>query len=143
VGDRWTDLAERLAARGPDVEQPFLSLHYLYGLARAGRPETWALMAAFRRRAMEAPAFSQAIWSEVALPAAEGILAFLGGRPDEAVRALDLAMPDLHRIGGSHAQRDLFHQIRQNAETRRDPRGDRAGPGGAGVDASRAAGLGV
>ena len=38
-------------------------------------------------------------------------------RPDEAVRYLDQAMPSLARIGGSHAQRDLFDQIRLAALT--------------------------
>ena len=117
VGDRWIDVAERLAARGPDVEQPFLSLQYLYGLARAGRPEAVALMAAFRHRAREAPAFSREVWAEIAMPAAEGIVAFLAGRPEDAVRSFDRASPRLHRIGGSHAQRDLFDQIRLAALT--------------------------
>ncbi len=117
VGDRWNGVADRIAARGPDVEQPFLSLQYLYALARAGRPEAEALMDAFRRRAREAPGFSRAVWAEIALPAAEGIVAFLAGRPDEAVGYLDRALPRLHRIGGSHAQRDLFDQIRLAALT--------------------------
>src|SRR5579859_3730863 len=117
VGDRWTDVAGRIAARGPDVEQPFLSLQYLYGLARAGRPEAEALMDAFRHRAREAPAFSREVWDEIALPVADGIVAFLGGRPDDAVGAIDRALPRLHRIGGSHAQRDLFDQIRLAALT--------------------------
>jgi tetratricopeptide (TPR) repeat protein len=117
VGGRWSGVADRIAARGPDVEQPFLSLQYLYGLARDGRPEAEDLMDAFRRRAREAPAFSRGVWAGIALPAAEGILAFLAGRPEDAVRALDRALPRLHRIGGSHAQRDLFEQVRLAALT--------------------------
>ncbi|MDB5480053.1 MAG: hypothetical protein JWO83_1106 [Caulobacteraceae bacterium] len=117
VGDRWSDLADRIAARGEDVEQPFLSLQYLYGLARAGRPEAEGLMDAFRRRAREAPDFSREVWAQIALPTAEGIVAFLAGRPEDAVRRLDRALPRLHRIGGSHAQRDLFDQIRLAALT--------------------------
>ncbi len=117
VGDRWIDLAEHLAARGLDVEQPFLSLHYLYGLARAGRPEAEPLLEAFRRRERQAPPFSRAAWADVALPVAEGVIAYLADRPDEAVRHLDRAMPSLARIGGSHAQRDLFDQIRLAAQT--------------------------
>jgi hypothetical protein len=112
VGDRWADVADRLAARGPDVEQPFLSLHYLYGLARAGRPEAETLLEAFRRQARAAPPWSRAVWAEVALPAAEGLAAFLAGRPEDAIAGLDRALPNLARIGGSHAQRDLFEQIR-------------------------------
>ncbi len=117
VGDRWIDLSHHLAARGLDVEQPFLSLHYLYGLARAGRPEAEPLLEAFRCRARQAPPFSRAAWADVALPVAEGITAYLADRPDEAVRHLDRAMPNLARIGGSHAQRDLFDQIRLAALT--------------------------
>ena len=117
VGDRWDDLATRIAARGADVEQPFLALHYLYGLTRAGRPEAATQLAAVRRQTQVAPLFSRGAWAEVALPAAEGIVAFLGGRPDDAVRALTMAAPELHRIGGSHAQRDLFDQIRAAATT--------------------------
>jgi hypothetical protein len=115
VGDRWDDLAAHIAGRGVDVEQPFLALHYLYGLARAGRSESTAQFAAIRRQAEVAPTFSRGAWGEVALPAAEGIVAFLGGRPDDAVRALTLAAPQLHRIGGSHAQRDLFGRIQAAA----------------------------
>ncbi|MGH1559389.1 hypothetical protein ACRAWD_20310 [Caulobacter segnis] len=57
VGDRWDHVADRLAARADDVVQPFLTLQYLYGLARAGRPEADALLAAVSRAAREAPAF--------------------------------------------------------------------------------------
>ena len=117
VGDRWIDLTDRLAARGLDVEQPFLSLHYLYGLARAERPEAEPLLEAFRSRARQAPLFSRSAWANVALPVAEGITAYLADRPEEAVRHLDRAIPNLARIGGSHAQRDLFDQIRLAALT--------------------------
>ena len=65
----------------------------------------------------QAPPFSRAAWADVALPVAEGITAYLADRPDEAVRHLDRAMPNLARIGGSHAQRDLFDQIRLAALT--------------------------
>lgn len=112
VGDRWRDVAGRVAARGPDMEQPFLSLHYLYALARAGRPEAEPLLAAFHARARQAPAFGRFAWAEVATPVAEGIVAWFAGRPDEAIGFLDRGMPNLARIGGSHAQRDLFEQIR-------------------------------
>ena len=113
VGDRWDDVAAHIAARGPDVEQPFLALHYLYGLARAGRAEAaGAQLEAVREQGRSAPAFSRAVWAEVATPAAEGIVAFLAGRPEAAIAELNRAGPELYRIGGSHAQRDLFEQVR-------------------------------
>jgi tetratricopeptide (TPR) repeat protein len=111
VGDRWDELAGHLAARVGDTVQPFLSLQYLYGLARAGRPEAGALMASIRDRAATAPAFSHAAWAYVALPVAEGMTAFLAGDAAGAVRKLGAALPRMVEIGGSHAQRDLFEQI--------------------------------
>jgi len=111
VGERWDEVAERIAARGLDVEQPFLALQYLYALCRADRVEAPALLAAIRRQAASAPEFARGAWADAALPAAEGIAAWLAGQPAAAVRELGRALPRLAEIGGSHAQRDLFEQI--------------------------------
>ncbi|MGB6310712.1 MAG: hypothetical protein WBF89_23255, partial [Steroidobacteraceae bacterium] len=73
VGPRWQDLGHHLAARAQDTLLPFLTLQYLYGLARAGLPEADLLLEAVRRRATSAPAFSRSVWQEVALPAGEGL----------------------------------------------------------------------
>jgi hypothetical protein len=111
VGERWGEVAERIAARGIDVEQPFLALQYLYALIRAGRAESPALLAAIRRRAAASPDFARSAWTDAALPAAEGIAAYLADEHPAAIRELGAALPRLPRIGGSHAQRDLFEQI--------------------------------
>lgn len=111
VGRRWSDLADYLAVRGDDVVQPFLSLQYLYGLTRAGRPEADLLLAAMRRAAVDAPDFVRPTWREVALPAAEGLVAYARGDHAGALRGLRAALPRLAEVGGSHAQRDLFDQI--------------------------------
>ncbi len=120
VGPRWNDLADHLAARADDVVQPFLSLQYLFGLARARRPEADQLLAAIRRAAIEAPDFVRATWREVALPAAEGLVAHVRGDHVAALRGLRVALPRLAEIGGSHAQRDLFDQIVLDALIRSD-----------------------
>lgn len=111
VGDRWAAVAEPLAARAGDTGQPFLALQYLYGLARAGRPEAGALMAAIETRAAAAPAHARDAWREAALPAARSIMAFIAEDYPTAVRLMDAALPRMAEIGGSHAQRDLFEQI--------------------------------
>jgi hypothetical protein len=111
VGDRWEDVANHLAARANDTVQPFLTLQYLYGLARAGRPQAAALLEAVRGRAQHAPEFSRAVWREVALPGCEGLYAYARGDYDGAWRNLGDAAPRLAEAGGSHAQRDLFEQI--------------------------------
>lgn len=106
VGPRWAELAEHLAPRAGDVVLPFLTLQYIYGLARAERPEADALLAAIR-----AKAGADKVWREVALPAAEGLVAHARGDYDTAVEQLGAALPRLAITGGSHAQRDLFEQI--------------------------------
>lgn len=120
VGERWSDLADHLAVRAHDVVQPFLTLQYLYGLARAGRPEAGALLAAVRRAALDAPDFVRETWREVALPAAEGLVAHARGDDTSALRGLRAALPRLSEIGGSHAQRDLFEQLILDALIRAD-----------------------
>lgn len=118
VGDRWTDLGGFLAARAADTVQPFLTLQYLYGLARAERPEADQLLAAVRHAAQTASPHNREVWREVALPAAEGLLAHARGDHDTAVLRLGLALPRLIEAGGSHAQRDLFAQILLDAVIR-------------------------
>ncbi|MFT4191528.1 MAG: tetratricopeptide repeat protein [Comamonas sp.] len=115
VGDRWQPLADYLTARADDVTQPFLSLQYLYGLARAQRPQADQLLQALQRQAREAPAHSLPVWRDITLPAAHGLLAHARGRPADAARLLGSVLPQLDAIGGSHAQRDLFTQIQQDA----------------------------
>ncbi len=120
IGDRWRDVADHLAVRADDVVQPFLTLQYLYGLARAGRPEAETLLAAVRRAALEAPDHVRETWREVALPAAEGLVAHTRGDYTNALRGLRAALPRLAEIGGSHAQRDLFEQLILDALIRAD-----------------------
>ncbi|HTV97329.1 MAG TPA: hypothetical protein VME42_15075 [Steroidobacteraceae bacterium] len=111
VGSRWQEIGGHLAARAQDTVQPFLTLQYLYGLARAQRPEAGALLEAVRHAAEHASAHVREVWREVALPAAEGLDAYARRDHAHAWRALSRARPRLEEIGGSHAQRDLFDQI--------------------------------
>lgn len=118
VGPRWAELAEWLTVRAEDVVQPFLSLQYLYGLARAGRPEADRLLSAIRGAAEHSAEHVREAWREVALPAAEGLLAQARGDHETAVRRLGQALPRMIELGGSHAQRDLFEQILLDAVIR-------------------------
>lgn len=118
VGDRWIDLADHLARRGEDVVQPFLTLQYLYGLARAGRAEAGPLLDAVRRMATSAPPLTRATWRDAALPAAEGLVAHARGDFEAAVQGLRTALPRMIEVGGSHAQRDLFELIALDAAIR-------------------------
>jgi hypothetical protein len=113
VGQRWQGVAEHLARRGLDLVLPFLDLQYLYGLARAGRPQADTLLAAVETHARQPG--TAAVWREVALPAAHGLMAHARGDHANAVRHLGSALPRMLEVGGSHAQRDLFEQIHLDA----------------------------
>jgi hypothetical protein len=118
VGERWQDVADYLAPRLQDHVLPFLDVQYLYGLARAGRPQAQLLMRNIESHAARAPAHSQAVWQRVALPAARGLLAHAAGDWAGAAEQLGLALPQLEQIGGSHAQRDLFVRVHRDALAR-------------------------
>jgi hypothetical protein len=111
VGSRWEDVARHMKGRATDTIQPFLTLQYLYGLARAEYAEADRLMQAIEEKAASSDAFDRLVWQDVALPAARGVLAHARGNHAEAVRWLSIANPRMTEIGGSHAQRDLFGQL--------------------------------
>jgi Tfp pilus assembly protein PilF len=111
VGARWEDVASHMKGRARDTIQPFLTLQYLYGLARAERAEADELMRAVEEKAATSTAFDRVVWQEVALPGARGVLAHARGDYAAAAKWLGLANPRMIEIGGSHAQRDLFGQL--------------------------------
>jgi hypothetical protein len=55
---------------------------------------------------------------EVGLPLMRGLLAFARGDDDAAVQSLQGARAQAHRLGGSHAQRDLIDQTLMAASAR-------------------------
>lgn len=108
VGGRWEELAEYLAARARDTVEPFLSLQYLHGLYRAGRPEVEALLEAIAQKAAQSQGPARRAWADCAWPLAQAIAA---PEPAQAVDHYRRGLPYLSLIGGSHAQRDLFEQL--------------------------------
>jgi hypothetical protein len=113
VGARWADVAEHLALRLADHVLPFLDLQYLYGLARAGRMEAARTLQdnITAHAATRTEPHDRTLWQQVCVPAAHGLLAHAQGEWATAAEKLGVALPRLVEIGGSHAQRDLFHQI--------------------------------
>jgi tetratricopeptide (TPR) repeat protein len=119
VGDRWQQLLPFLESRRDDIIQPFLTLQYLYGLARAESKLADDLLALIRSQAVSAVVTQdQALWREVGIPAAEALVAHARGDYDCAAARLSSVRAGLWRVGGSHAQRDLFEQILLDARLR-------------------------
>ena len=116
VGSRWAALAPFLETRADDVLQPFVTLHWVYGLARAASPQAGALLGKIERQADDPEvAADRTLWRDVGIPAARGLHAHAAGNPDVAVDALEPVASRLWMTGGSHAQRDLFDQVRLDA----------------------------
>ncbi|MEO8557954.1 MAG: tetratricopeptide repeat protein [Rhodospirillales bacterium] len=112
VGERWQDLAIYLKPRIHEHVAPFLDLHYIYGLARAGeRAAVTEMLASLEAHADQADEVSSRGWAKAGVPAAHGLAAHAQGDWSHAVTGLAEALPHLQAIGGSHAQRDLFEQI--------------------------------
>ncbi|MEM6681489.1 MAG: tetratricopeptide repeat protein [Pseudomonadota bacterium] len=111
VEQRWSTLGQLLKGRAHDVVQPFLSLQYLYGLAKAGMSEADELLDAIKTQRASG-------WQSVAQPAAQALYAHAKADWDTAYQHMSLALPLLREIGGSHAQRDLFEQIALDAAIR-------------------------
>jgi hypothetical protein len=119
VGARWAELATYLARRAHDHVLPFLDLHYLYGLARAGNIDAargW--LASIESHALGRTGDDAVVWQRVCVPAARGLLAHATGDWKTAVEALGHALPRMVEVGGSHAQRDLFAQVHLDAMLR-------------------------
>lgn len=114
VGERWTPIAEQARARVDDHLFPFHDLHYLYALARAGTTQEADLF--LDGLTAHCAIDGNKTWADVCLPAAQSVLAFARGQKREAREKLVPLLPDLHRIGGSHAQRHLFHEVVASCE---------------------------
>ncbi|MEO1456352.1 MAG: tetratricopeptide repeat protein [Pseudomonadota bacterium] len=112
VGDRWEELADLAEARVEPGCVVFADLHYLLALNGAGRREAGDRMVA---RLAEDAARADHDMHEVAavagLPCATGLAAFRCGQYGLAFEHLRAARPALSRIGGSHAQRDVFSRL--------------------------------
>ena len=113
AGDRWEELADIAERRAGDACAVFADLHYLMALAGAGRRTAANRLAA--RIAAEARRESPDDVAEAARQggglAASGLAALAAHDAETAASRLGRAAPKLRRIGGSHAQRDVFHWL--------------------------------
>lgn len=102
VGERWDTVADRLVERADDRVNDFLDLHYLYGLALAGRHRHSAMMLG-------------ALADSPVSAGAYGLIAHANGRHVEAAEFLHDARTKFQGVGGSSEQRDLFELVELDA----------------------------
>ena len=108
---RWDELADKSATLGRDHMLVFADAHYIMALAAKGRlDEAEALLDSLADFA-RGEGTEQDVARDIGLPLGRAILAYHQGRYGEAVDSLLPQRAALRRLGGSHAQRDLFEQL--------------------------------
>jgi hypothetical protein len=118
VGDRWNTIADICAGRIADHANPFSSAHDAMALASVGRYDLVDSLVEDMQRYGEGHSVIGAVTRTIGAPVVEAMAAHRRGEHD---RVVDLMWPvrrDLHQIGGSHAQRDVFFQILIDAAMR-------------------------
>lgn len=107
----WPAIADHVEPRATETFMPFLNAHFVYALARAGRPEAvQATLAAVAARAAATDDEARRVWAPVGRPLVEAVARFASGDRAAAAAPLDRIMPAMTSIGGSDAQADLFRQ---------------------------------
>ncbi len=108
VGTRWRELADWARGHHRDHSLVFADLHYVMALAAIG--ESDAFLASCEQFAAESGT-EATVMADVGLPLARAVLAHRRGAYDDVVDLLVPVRREFRRIGGSHAQRDLFDQL--------------------------------
>jgi tetratricopeptide (TPR) repeat protein len=112
TGDRWNELADRARRHVDDHALVFVDLHYLMALAAVGDSTAVESFLASCERFVAARRGSEAaVMAAVGLPLAHAVCAHRQGRYNEVVATLAPVRHEIRRIGGSHAQRDVFEQL--------------------------------
>ncbi|MFM9862771.1 MAG: tetratricopeptide repeat protein [Micropepsaceae bacterium] len=116
VGQRWEPVVKKVIERWHEHILPFNDLHFVYALARGGRArEAREFLASMRRHGANDVS---GVWESVAIPCAEGLVAYAERRFAAAAEAIGPVLARLHLIGGSHTQRDVFVQTWIDASLR-------------------------
>jgi hypothetical protein len=111
-GARWQQLAARWAPYAEDAYCPFNDLHAMMAFAGAAREDLAQRLLDATRRTAARPGAVGAMARLVSEPAARALHAFGRGDYASAEQLLRALPPVSHRIGGSHAQRDVLELTR-------------------------------
>jgi hypothetical protein len=112
VGDRWAELADISATRIDGHGLVFPDMHFMMALEAAGDSVNGDAMLRSLEAAGGTAGVTQArVIDTVGLALAKAIAAWYRGDYHGVVEHLLPVRYSLPDIGGSHAQRDLFHQI--------------------------------
>jgi tetratricopeptide (TPR) repeat protein len=111
VGERWQQLIEPATARHGRHSHPFNDTHYALALARAGDDERLNAHLESMTMWSRGTSSSAEVLRVVGLETARGLAAFGVGRYQEAAAALRPVAGETWRLGGSHAQRQVYKKV--------------------------------
>jgi len=108
VGERWNAVADNWAPIASAGNYAFNDLHAMMAFVGSGRVVAQQRVLDAQQAAMAGDADNAAFVREVGQPAALAVRAFGRGDYAEAIRLLRPIRSIAHRLGGSHAQRDVL-----------------------------------
>lgn len=111
VGERWEALAEKCRGHKTDQSLAFIDVHHAISLSAAGGDDAKELLAAMNNYAETSGDDNARVTEALGLPLAEALVAHRAADNDFVVETLLPIRYELHRLGGSHAQRDLFSMV--------------------------------
>ena len=112
VGDRWNELADRCEARTGDHLMVFPDVHYMLALAAGGRDAAGErMLESMSAFAGEGTGTGSGVAGSIGIALCRAVAHWYRGEYAQIVDTLAPARYRLPLIGGSHAQRDLFHQL--------------------------------
>lgn len=115
VGDRWEGVLAISRARVTDDELIFSTVHYLMTAARLRDRATIETALDHFDKWAGADTSQGSLCRSVGVPLARAIVDIGEGEMQKASSALSAIQDQIQSIGGSHAQRDLFNQLREFA----------------------------
>ncbi|MEQ8968009.1 MAG: tetratricopeptide repeat protein [Azospirillaceae bacterium] len=112
VGERWAELADLAERHGDEHLLVFADAHYLTALVGAGRlAAADAFVASARAAARRGETTQIRLAGDLGLALLQVIREAGQAGAGATIDRLAPLLPALHRIGGSHAQRDVFVQL--------------------------------
>lgn len=118
VGDRWHRIHALSRQRVSDDELLFPTVHYLMAPARLQDEETLARGLANLDAWAQKDTTQGRLARTMGMTLARAIIDCGRGEFERAARSLSLIRDDIVKMGGSHAQRDIFNQLREHTGLR-------------------------
>jgi tetratricopeptide (TPR) repeat protein len=119
VGNRWRALADKVERQRAGRVLAFVDAHYLIAThAAQGQEAADAFIGSLRAHSNGAGGTTARVNAEVGVSLAEALTAFRNERYARCTEILHPLRDRLYKLGGSHAQRDLFAQVLMEAALR-------------------------